>query len=33
MVALYQQGWSLVRIGKHCGFNHGSVWLWLKERE
>jgi hypothetical protein len=32
MVVLYQQGWSLVRIGKHCGFSHGSVWLWLKDR-
>ena len=32
MIKLYQQGWPLVKIGEHFGFNHGSVWLWLKER-
>ena len=30
MVGLYRQGWSLVRIGEHFGFDQGTVWLRLR---
>jgi hypothetical protein len=31
MVELYRQGWSLVKIGEHYGFDQSAVWLWFKE--
>lgn len=32
IVELYQQGWSLVRIGEYVDFDQSAVWHWLKER-
>ena len=26
-IRLYEQGWSVARIGSHCGVNGGTVWL------
>jgi hypothetical protein len=26
----HTQGWSVARIGKHMGFNGGTVWLALR---
>ena len=31
-IRLYQRGWSLTRIGSHCGVNGGTVWLALRGR-
>jgi hypothetical protein len=28
---LYNQGWSLERVGQHLGFEDSPVWLWLKQ--
>ena len=29
---LYELGWSVARIGSHCGVNGGTVWLALRGR-
>ena len=29
---LYQQDWSVARIGSHLGVNGGTVWLALRAR-
>ena len=29
---LYEQGWSVARIGGQCGVNGGTVWLALRGR-
>lgn len=31
-IRLYQQGWSVARIGSHCGVNGGTVWLAFRAR-
>jgi len=31
-IRLYEQGWSVSRIGGHCGANGGTVWLALRRR-
>lgn len=30
-VKLYAQGWSLVRLGEHFGFDQSTLWLRFKE--
>jgi hypothetical protein len=31
-IRLYEQGWSVARIGCHCGVNDSTVWLALRGR-
>jgi DNA-binding transcriptional ArsR family regulator len=32
-IRLYEQGWSVARIGSQCGVNGGTVWVALRGRD